>query len=466
MFLFENFKNEIFSIPHDNHLNIIFQHHLNTIENNIHEIENKRNADPEYEVYTKCIPIPQYISKLDEPQDRISIDEYINNPPSSESFNAIGRICNLTKTSLNNIRNQETQTRKNFFDKTSLTLTEEFRKFWSQTEYDLLLTLEEGNLVFTVRDKISEKVTAVSQRSEGLKWILALFFKMRLLASSAGSSHILLLDSPATAIHDAGKEEVRRFMTHMAENHNMQIIYTTHEKALVDPWRLDRIRFVKKTREKGTVIHEVKDNGIDSTRIEISKHVGSPAKYSLFGAPITVLLEGSSDYRFVAALNEHAIRTGKRHLHPDVYAINDMGGIDNSKNMSKILDGLGLAYLCVVDGGKKSRKIRSDIGEKKFSKHFIQITDIVNSKEAADIEDFIDPHLYHYLIEKTYPDLQIPAFDVKNTQSKKTVTYYAGILKDKGERLDKVGIATALMDAVKDPPQEIREPLCRTIETY
>ena len=115
-------------------------------------------------------------------------------------------------------------------------------------------------MTFGVKDAISGKTTGVTQRSEGLQWVLSLFFKIRLLASSRGVSHILLLDSPATAIHDAGKEEIRKFMTKMAEDNDLQIVYTTHEKALIDAWKLERIRFVDKTSSKGTIIEEVKTN--------------------------------------------------------------------------------------------------------------------------------------------------------------------------------------------------------------
>lgn len=465
--ILQNFKNNLFAIPHDESLQNIFNHSVSEIEANVNAIIMKKDQNPDNIVYEQLIPKPEYIAQLDYPIDSIPLDEYLNNEDVHESFNAIGRICSFNKNGLNSIRNDETARRQNFFAKASDTLTKEFRKFWKQTEYDLIISLDGQSLTFGVKDAITNKTTGVTQRSEGLQWVLSLFFKIKLLASSKGLSHILLLDSPATAVHDAGKEEIRKFMNEMAEKGNLQIIYTTHEKALIDPWRLNRIRFVKKIADEGTVIQNIKPNGIDSTRIEISKYIGSPAKYSLFGAPITVLFEGPSDYRFIAALNEYAIKNGRKHLHPDVYAIDDMGGIDNSPNITKIFKSLGLQYICVVDGGCKAKKLQKDMGDDEFSKNFVQITDVV-SKQVADIEDLIDPDLYNHLFTKAYPDIDVTKYDNSKLESQKTVRHYTDILKETSTQvtLNKTGIATLLMDTITETPPELEEPLLKTVKLY
>ena len=463
----QNFKTGLFAIPHDQQLKNAFSQAVGLIEVEIHAILEKSKGDPNNIVYDLVVPKPKYIAQLDTPIDSIPIDEYLNNKETHETFRAIGHICGFTKNGLNSIRNDESHRKQNFFENASKTLTTEFGKFWTQTEYELIVSLNEQNLTFGVKDAISGKTTGVTQRSEGLQWVLSLFFKIKLLASSRGLSHILLLDSPATAIHDAGKEEIRKFMTKMSEENDLQIVYTTHEKALIDAWRLDRIRFVDKTSNKGTVIEEVKTNGIDSTRIEISKYIGSPAKYSLFGAPITVLFEGPSDYRFIAALNEYAIKNDMKHLHPDVYTIDDMGGIDNAPNTTRILRGLGVEYICVVDGGSKTKTIQNKIEGDKFTKSFIQITEVVE-KDAADIEDLIDPRLYEYLFKKAHPDTDVANHGDDVLANQKTVNYYSNILRKKPSEynLNKPVIASLLMNVINNTPPELEEPLRNTMKRY
>ena len=358
-----NLKNALLFVRQDEQLRTYSNKTVAELESAVRDVESKLQDSRKSLVY-ESLPKPEYIPNLPRLADSVPLDEYLNDPQGSSTFEAIGLICGFNKMQLNNIRNAESHTKSNYFDDASEKLTARFSKFWSQAQYKLNVGLDGNDLVFSIRDKKSDLITKSTQCSEGLKWVLALFFKINTLVSSMGSSHILLFDSPATAVHDAGKEEIRRFLTKVSEENHFQIVYATHEKALIDPWDLERIRFVSKERESGTKVSEIKGGGIDTTRVEISKHIGSPAKYSLFGGPMIIHFEGRSDYRFVAALNEYAIKINRRHLDPDLYSIDDLGGIDNSIYMMKICEDLGLDFCFVVDGGSKSKAIKRDIEEK------------------------------------------------------------------------------------------------------
>lgn len=459
-----NLKNTLLFIHQDDQLRTFVNGAVAKMESASKSISAKLQESRQSLVY-EILPRPEYIPSLPELADRIPLDEHLNDPHRSGTFGAIGLICGFNKAQLNNVRNSEPHAKTNYFERASGELTRAFARFWSQERYDLTVGMDGSDLVFSVRDKKSDLVTKSTQCSEGLKWVLALFFKINTLASSKGSSHILLFDSPATAVHDAGKEEIRRFLTRMSEKNRIQIVYATHEKALIDPRRLDRVRFVSKEPKDGTKVSEVKGSGMDTTRIEISKHIGSPAKYSLFGAPMIIHFEGHSDYRFVAALNEHAIDIGRRHLDQDLYSIDDMGGIDNSQHMMKICEDLGLDFCFVVDGGPKSKSLKRKMGEK-FDRHFIELSDVV-SKDVADIEDIIDRDLYRRLFGMRYPDL-LPSGDAVPPNGKKQTAYYQELVgdADPGSRLDKVGISKYLMSVVKNTPADCVAPLKRTMDCY
>ena len=114
---------------------------------------------------------------------------------------------------------------------------------------------------------------------------------------------IILLDNPATNLHDDGKADVLRFLTKITESGKLQIIYSTHERALIDPWRIEQIRMVEKGSE-GTKIEIVRSNSRSDLLGKIRRNIGSPARYSLFDAPKTVAFEGISDINIFSALNE------------------------------------------------------------------------------------------------------------------------------------------------------------------
>ena len=462
--IIEVFKNSWFTIQWDRTITPELDQYLAQFDNATTQVIEKLSKDTLEQIYQR-IPKPEYISILPKVDDEIILDDYLNDTSSNPTFHAIGIICEFTKSDLNNIRNSEHTTKKNFFDAASKKLTKEFRNFWTQIEYDLIVEQNEAELIFSVEDKITNKVTKATQRSEGLQWVLSLFFKIKSLISSPGLSHILLMDSPATAIHELGKEEIRKYLTVVAENNDLQIIYTTHEKALIDPWRLERIRYIKKEKEIGTSIHKVKSNGIDSIRIEMSKHTGSPAKYSLFGAPILLYFEGPSDYLFVAALNEFARKCNREFLNPDTFSIDDMGGISNYKNIMKICSDLGLMFYFVVDGGTESRKLKEKLTDD-FDKYFISLTDVLN-KDEVDVEDLIDPELYHELFKSVYDDIEVPEFEkIRNNNNKKTINCYSDFLKSQNISINKVGIAQFLMEKIKSQDAEKNDALKRTLQNY
>ena len=455
------FKNSLYTLPHDEQLKNELAIELTKIEQESELIVTKQTTDP-YDQVLSHLPNIEYISKLPDLTDKYPLDDYLNDPKSNFTFNAIGIICGFNKNQINAIRNDDVG-RNNYFKKCSEKLTNEFREYWTEINYELNIELVDNELMVLIKDEYTDHMTRTTQRSEGMRWALALFLKIKSIISSEGSSHIFLFDSPATAIHDSGKESIRRFLTKMASTDHLQIIYTTHEKALIDPWNLNQIRFVQKN-QNGTSIQNIKGSKVDSTRIQIAKYIGSPAKYSIFGAPMIIFCEGQSDYRFLTALNECAIRNNKPHLDTDIYSIDDISGIDNYKHMMKICDNLNLKFCFVVDGGEKSKTIQRDYKEK-FEKYFITLSDVIK-KQCVDIEDLIHPKIYHNLFKQLHPDITVPPFESLHFENKKTVNIYSEILKQNEiERFEKNDIARYFMDMVKthDPSDSA---LNDTLENY
>ena len=455
-------KNSLFSLPHDPQLKLELDSELLEIEKQVNDIMKKRTKDPDERVY-ELLPNIEYISELPDLTDTYPLDNYLNDPKSNFTFNAIGIICGFNKTEINNTRNDGVS-KTNYFRCCSEKLTKEFKEYWNEIDYKLEIRLDKDELFFLIADEYTNHVTKTTQRSEGMRWALALFLKIKSLISSEGSSHILLFDSPATAIHDSGKEEIRKFLTKMAKNNHLQIIYTTHEKALINPWDLNKIRLVEKNTDQGTKIETVKGNRVDSTRIQITKHVGSPAKYSLFGAPIVLFFEGPSDYRFITALNECAIRNNYPNLNTDIYSIDDLNGINNYKYMKKLCTDLRLNFCFIIDGGDTSESIREQLHDD-FDKYFITISDITDNI-PSDIEDLIDPMLYHDLFKRVHSDVSIPNFDKINHAKKKRLDVYSEILKDTGIDIKKNDIARCLMDVVKNQNLQDCPSLQRTLKNY
>src|SRR5690348_261343 len=203
-------------------------------------------------------------------------------------------------------------------------------------------------------DETTGKETSVTERSEGFKWWTAFFLDLSLSRAIGTGTSIILLDNPATELHDEGKGDVQKFLTKVTNNGKLQIIYATHERALIDPWRIERIRIVEKKPE-GTKIEKVRPNTRGDLMNKIRRNIGSPAKYSLFGAPQTINFEGISDMHFFSAFNEFFEQINLEYLNKDSYSINAIDSLNEAPVFCKLYKNLGLDFIIVVDSGSKTR---------------------------------------------------------------------------------------------------------------
>ena len=174
--------------------------------------------EPLQQLYCK-LPNIEYIGHdgLNELNDSITIDEYLNNKDNNIEFKAIGIICGITDTAITNIRKQVKHRKDNYFKTASTKLTNAFKKLWATLDYELILTLDEDELVLNVKSPDMPVYISAKKRSEGLQWALKFFFKLNVLAASSGTSNILLFDSPATSVHDDAKINIRQYMAKMSK---------------------------------------------------------------------------------------------------------------------------------------------------------------------------------------------------------------------------------------------------------
>ncbi len=356
------------------------------------------------------IPKPLYKSDVVPLEDKIAIDEFINNPSKNKTFRNLAIISGLKPSGVQKVRNVTAAEQKSFFDDISKNLSEQLNSFWRQEKYDFTIGITANQLTFTVADRTTGKSTSVSEGSDGFKWWTSFFLEMSADLSERPGLGIVLLDNPATSLHDEGKADVLRFVTKMVETGKLQIVYTTHERALIDPWRIDRIRITEK-RAEGTKIEKVKSDSRADLLERIRRNIGSPARYSLFGAPRTVAFEGESDMNIFSAFNEYLEQKGTDHLNKDTYSINSFNGITNAPDFCKLYKNLKLDFILLVDSGTATIEMKKRLDEGDYEKYFVEIKEIIN--RDGDTEDLCNPKLYHKAFELAYKGIipNLPTFE-------------------------------------------------------
>ena len=420
----------------------------------------------------KELPSFTYLSDPFVLEESFPTDTFIKDPKKSTTFYFVSVLGGITPSGIQKVRTQQFQERTSYFDSISRELTKKVNEYLD-LGYAFKVTMkDEGilgpDLVFMVKDREIGSTISVSEMSEGQRWWVAFYLYVSYLNSESAKPRILLLDNPATALHDDGKGEVLKFLEKMTENGKLQIIYATHERALIDPWRLDRVLLVNKG-DKGTIVKSLQQENRGDLLESVRRHIGSPAKYSLFGAPYNVFFEGISDLNYISAFNELLELRNKEHFDKDVYSINAVNGIDESVHFNALLKAYKLNYVIVLDSNaSKIDEIRRKVGEEDFKNHFLEIKEIINRE--GDIEDLLNDVTYYELFKLAYQNIldELPSKE-RMTQgygNKKVVNAYKDFFKDQGSDFDKVLVSYQSFKIINNEGNFSHENMEYTIKNF
>ena len=396
----------------------------------------------------RAIPKPRYSSKVFELENEIDLDKFAADPFASKTFSCVAQICGLTPMGMDRARSASPAQRDGYLATKSAVLSSRLNRFWRQENYTFNLAIDGSNLRLHVKDKTTGTTTLLSERSDGFRWWMAFFLDLSAFLTRKSGRSVILLDNPATELHEKGKGDVLRFIQEAVKSDRIQIIYSTHERALVDPWRTDRIRVADLTPE-GTKIKTVQAASSNGMLETVMNSIGSPARYSLFGAPRTVSFEGASDTYIVSAVNEYMSRKDPTAaLDRDVYSINTMNGITKAPYVLSMYKNLGLDFVIVVDRGRESKKVAARAGPEEFERYFVEIPE-VEGKSNVDIEDLVDRTLYYEAFTEAYRGMleHVPPIDEVDPKGEgKRSDNYSRWFKESGKEYSKTLVAQRMFN--------------------
>lgn len=401
------------------------------------EIQARLRRDPAARLYN-LVPKPLYMDGVFRLDDEMPIDAFASDPGSSPTFRCISVICGLAPGAAQRLRNSDPAERNDYLEKKSRMLSGHLNGFWSPEKYEFNLAMDGGMLGLRVSDRTTGTATLASERSEGFRWWVAFFLEVSaFLAEGRGGRRIILLDNPATELHDRGKEDVLRFVQAAAASGRLQIVYSTHERALVDPWRTDRVRIVDLT-DAGTTIAPVPARPRRGLLRTVMKNIGPPARYSLFGAPRTVGFEGAGEAYIALAANEYMSQAGAGpHLDRDSYSISSFGGLDAAPHACRLYGDLGLDFVLVVGSGAASEAMMRTLldGDCSLGRHFVELRQVLG--RDAGMEDMVGRALYHEAFRLAYGPVlagRTPHIDdIDGNLQRKRADNYAEWLENNGK---------------------------------
>jgi hypothetical protein len=187
-----------------------------------------------------------------------------------------------------------------------------FPKWWSQDHhFQLLLTLRDQDLVFTVRDRTGTKYSA-GERSTGLRYFLSYFIQyLSHDKPGIGTTEILLMDEPDAYLSSAGQQDLLRIFEDFAEPEDpnrfpCQVVYVTHSPFLIDKNHGERIRVLEKGEgDEGTrVVRNAAQNHYEPLRSGFGAFVAE----TTFISNCNLMVEGTADQVLLAGMGSRLRR--------------------------------------------------------------------------------------------------------------------------------------------------------------
>ena len=423
------------------------------------DIARKIQADPQSAVY-RAIPKPKYCGGVFELEDGIDLDRFIADPFGSRTFSCVAQVCGLTPSGISRVRHAPPAERDGYLSKKSAMLGARLGQFWRQEDYAFRLAIDGSRLLLGVSDRTTGTATPPSERSGGFRWLAAFFLGVSAFMARRSGRGVILLDNPATELHEGGKGDVLRFVQEAARSSRIQVVYSTHERALVDPWRADRVRVAGLSAE-GTRIRTIREASRDGAIEAAMGGVGSPARYSPFGAPRAVVFEEDSDVYAASAVNEYVARTDpEASLDRNVYSISSMGGIAAAEHALAMYRGMGADFVMVVRRGRESEAAAREAGHAESGRRIVEIPAADGMSEAG-IEDLVDRSLYYEAFREAYRGRldRIPAIDeIDAGGEQKRSDRYRNWLEESGCGYSRTLVALRMFGVVLDDEAARADP--------
>jgi len=263
-------------------------------------------------------------------------------------------------------------------DDVNIKLNEDYEKFWTQDVSNLSVNWDSTHLYFWIKE--DGYPYEPSLRSKGRQWHLAFYIKVSARANE-NVANIILIDEPGLFLHAKAQEDILGKLEDSAKE--VQLIFSTHSPYLLEADKLNRVRLIHRTNEKGTQIenkvHALADK---ETLTPILTAIGLElnAGISALDKTNNVIVEGPSDVFYLNAF--------KKTLNKNNVNFIFGGGAGNMPFVGTILHGWGgkVIYLYDNDQGKKD-------GEKNLKDNWLVSKDLVLSVlgTAGSVEDVFSP---------------------------------------------------------------------------
>ena len=333
--------------------------------------------------------IPQYLARLDPSQPRTEEDPL---------FDKLLKVAELDAEELHGLLGTQHEERKLLTDRAGNVVSSTLEELWKDREITVQFSVDADHFDVIVKDKDSNVLVPLDERSRGFRWYFSFF--VAFAADTQGGEMdkaILLLDEPGLYLHATAQESLLAFFKTLPN----QIAYTTHSPFMIEASELTSVRTVNLDRKTGTTA-SADPTGDANTLFPLQAALGYNLTQTLFVGSDNVVVEGVTDYWYLAAASEFLKDTGAGLA--DHVVLTPSGGAGKVNYMVALLTAQRLNVVVVLD----SDAAGNDAAKELLTAKLIRDTSIVRVGSAlsptteADMEDLLEPSVFEDLAREAY----------------------------------------------------------------
>ena len=391
-----------------------------------------------------------YFKSYDRLDDSVSITELKTNPKAHRTFMNLLQLAEIKISTLEKYKNNTTLLQQ-YLQQASGLVTKKLQPMWHQETFSCEFRFADDKLmVFTSDPKNPGTLLPPSFGSEGFQWFLGFFINFAVETKGEYKNAILLLDDPGVFLHPSGHKDLLARLWDFLQD-NVNTIYSTHLPSLIPKDSITSVRLVYKKDGRSIVTEDFwKLDDRDAWAV-IRSSLGIDLADSLFLGPRMLLVEGPSDYIYLTGFNE-IFKQSNIDVQLSVFIL-PMNGKDKLEYFSRLLDGLNVPYVVLLDSDEN---IKITSNEKLLA---IEPVNKMRDKQSVfDIEDLLENELLIEALSHMYA-LGDSTKDNLRRQLKNSNRKAINIIKEiimKKESLDKVELAKRIVTLLREKSREFQ----------
>lgn len=261
--------------------------------------------------------------------------------------------------------------------------------------------------------------TSISERGSGVQRTVSLMGG--LMARVLEDRHfMILIDEPEASLHADAQHAVRRILESLAAKENVQVVYTTHSPAMINPLRPETLRLVKRDASREIPTSVVENRPCDQNFLSIRSSLGMSPSDSLLYAPITLIVEGPTEVIGIPLILQRLWKAGDDEFRdvgvvlPLLHVLDGCG--DSFDVLCRFALSQGTKPVVFLDGDKAGSRLNQ------LRKHCSNVP-IVCLKDRQEIEELIPRAVYFASLAEImsqYSDLAEKELTLGNFEKWKT----------------------------------------------